>query len=202
MRVLLTLTNNPKPWIRLIILAAEDSSAVIIAIVYSCPCVRWDVESRAFLADGARTVIGSNRSIGLRRKIESNSWGLVTWEVPGEQISLAGGSKNTLNTRRVKNSRNSDNRSTFVSDQEIRGIDYLPNYCSSAAVELNRHISFLYLPTNHKVAEKDPVFNNRCYNEIAIVQRSTQSPNIWVPVPSSDSARPNRHSETLFLIAK
>lgn len=69
---------------RLIILAAEDSSAVIIAIVYGCPCVQWDVESRSFLANGARTVIGSSRSIGLRQKIESNSWGLVAWEVPCE----------------------------------------------------------------------------------------------------------------------
>jgi hypothetical protein len=171
-RVLLTLTNNPKPWMCLIILAAEDSSAVIIAIVYGCPCIQWNVKSRAFLADGARTVFGSNRSIGLRRKIESNSWGLVTWEVPREQISLAGGSKNTLDARRVKNGRNSDNRSTFIRNQEARGIDYLPYYCSSAAVELNRHVSFQYLSTDHKDAEKDPVFNNRCYNKIAIVQRS------------------------------
>lgn len=48
----------------------------------------------------------------------------------------------------------------------LKGMDYKPNYSGGSAIKFDRQVSFLYLSANHKVAGQDPIFNDRCYDEI------------------------------------
>jgi hypothetical protein len=158
-----TLTNNPKPRNLRNILPTQNSRAIVILIINSCPLIGRDIENRTFLADRTRAII--SRSCGVRRRweTEADCWRFVTGKVSSEKVSIRCRLQNALDTSCVEEAGHSIDWSIFFSHNLqvlVKSKVGLPNDSRSSSVKFNDNIIYHNLPIYCEISSQCPLLYN------------------------------------------